>query len=358
MVNAGFFGRAGCWLALVSGAGSALGCEPTFDDRNSEILDRRVLAVRVTPAQAKPDQDVALSALVVDPSGTLRNVALRWSFCNAAKPVAETNDVSAACLELSGDQFQDLGRGISATGKLPKDACRQFGPDVPQRMPGQAAGRPTDPDSTGGFYQPVRVIAPNASSPPIVALAQAGLICGQPSLTGEQLLDYQQRSRANEHPLLANVLVDGDDARPLSVDDGVTSSLSVRRGQRILLRATWPSCPSESQCGDGICGQDETTSDCADDCAEPKGCAGAEPYIYYDPLSRKLVERRESMRVAWFAGAGSFADDHTGRREDEDETFSDGSWTAPKTPGPVHLWVVLRDSRGGIDWQSYVVEVE
>ncbi len=358
MVNQGFRVHPGCWLGLLLGAVGTLGCEPTFADRSSEILDRRVLAVRVTPAQARPDQDVKLSALVVEPSGSLRDVPLRWSFCNAAKPVAETNDVSAACLELSGDQFQDLGRGISAAGKLPKDACRQFGPDVPQRMAGQAPGRPTDPDGTGGFYQPVRVIAPNGSSPPILALAQAGILCGQPSLTGEQLNDYQKRARSNEHPLLANVLVDGDDASPLTLDDGTTDPLPVSAGKRLNLRATWPSCPSESQCGDGICSSDESATDCADDCTQPKGCAGAETYVYYDPLTRKLTDRREAMRVAWFAGSGSFEDDHTGRREDEAETFSDGSWTAPKTPGLAHLWVVLRDSRGGVDWQSYVVDVK
>ena len=358
MVNESFRGRAGCWLGLLLGMVATLGCEPTFDDRNSEILDRRVLAVRVTPAQAKPDQDVKLSALVVEPSGTLHDLALRWSFCTAAKPVAETNDVSAACLEVSGDQFQDLGRGISAAGKIPKDACRQFGPDVPQRMAGQAPGRPTDPDSTGGFYQPVRVIAANGSAAPILALAQAGLTCGQPSLTGEQLLDYQKRARNNEHPTLANVVVDADDATPLTLDDDVTEPLAVSAGKRLKLRASWPACPSQSQCGDGVCGQDETVTECAEDCMQPKGCAGAEAYVYYDPLSRKLVERRESMRVAWFAGAGSFEDDHTGRREDEVETFSDGSWTAPKTAGLVHLWVVLRDSRGGVDWQSYVVDVQ
>jgi hypothetical protein len=103
---------------------------------------------------------------------------------------------------------------------------------------------------------------------------------------------------------------------------------------------------------------DENATDCADDCTTPKGCAGAEPYVYYDPLARSLTDRREAMRVSWFSGAGSFEDDHTGRREDELDSFSDGLWTAPNVAGPAHLWVVLRDSRGGVTWQSYVVEVQ
>jgi hypothetical protein len=76
MVNAGFLVAAGrlSWLAL--GVVSLLGCEPTFDDRNSQILDRRVLGVQALPAQAKPGAEVKLRALVVEPSGTLKNVSL------------------------------------------------------------------------------------------------------------------------------------------------------------------------------------------------------------------------------------------------------------------------------------------
>ena len=343
-------------LCLVLSLGAALGCEPTFTDRNAEVLGRRVLAVRTTPAQAKPGAAVKYSALVVEPSGTLRDFTLDWAFCNAPKPVAETNDVSAACLAASGPQFDSLGRGVTASGTIPKDACRLFGPDVPPSMAGQPAGRPTDPDSTGGFYQPVRVIARDEPEP-ILALAQSALICGLPSLTGEQLLAYQKRVRNNEHPLITNVLMNRDESTPLSVDDG-TAPVRVAKGATVPLRLTWPECPKQSACGDGICSADETSADCADDCMQPKGCLGAETYPYYDPLSRTLVERREAMRVAWFSAAGAFEDDHTGRREDELETYSEGRWTAPQTAGVVHLWAVLRDSRGGVDWQSYVVDVQ
>jgi hypothetical protein len=355
MVN--YAHRAARSAALLLTALGLLACEPTFDDRSSEVQERRVLGVQITPAQAKPGQDVTLRALVVEPGGTLGNFPLDWAFCNAAKPVAETNDVSAECLAFSGEQFESLGRGATAMGKLPKQGCSLFGPDVPPSMAGQAPGRPTDPDSTGSYYQPVRVIAANGTAP-ILALAQAGLTCGLPALTGEQLLDYSRRSRNNEHPELSNVLVDADEGAPLSVDDGVSEPTRVAAGQRLSLRATWPECPSEPSCGDGICGIDELAADCPEDCKTPRGCFGAESYVYYDPLTRKLVDRRESMRVAWFAGAGAFEDDHTGRREDEREAFSDGIWTAPNAAGPVHLWAVLRDSRGGISWQSYVVDVE
>jgi hypothetical protein len=323
----------GPWLLLGALGAGALGCEPTFDDRNSEVLERRVLAIRATPAQVKPSASVKLSALVVEPSGTLKKFALDWAFCKAPKPVAETNDVSALCLEYSGEQLDELGRRATVTGTMPEDACRLFGPDVPPSMADEPAGRPTDPDSTGSYFQPLRVLA-NSEPKPIVALGQVGLICGLPALTGEQLFEYQKRVRVNEHPAISSLLIDGDASQPLSVDDGETTPVSVKAGEQIKLRLTWPECSADA------------------------ACAGAETYVYYDPLARRLVDRREAMRVSWFSGVGSFEDDHTGRREDETDSFSDGSWTAPAAPGLAHLWVVLRDSRGGVDWQSYVVNVE
>lgn len=85
----------------------------------------------------------------------------------------------------------------------------------------------------------------------------------------------------------------------------------------------------------------------------------AEPYVYFDPVTRGLVDRHESMRVAWFATGGSFDADRTGRDEDEHATpSSDDVWTAPDAAGTVHLWVVLRDARGGIDWKAFVVDVQ
>jgi len=58
------------------------------------------------------------------------------------------------------------------------------------------------------------------------------------------------------------------------------------------------------------------------------------------------------MRVSWFATDGSFDQDRTGRDETDMTTATDNDWVAPTTPGVVHLWLVLRDSRGGIDWRA------
>ena len=65
------------------------------------------------------------------------------------------------------------------------------------------------------------------------------------------------------------------------------------------------------------------------------------------------------MRVSWFATRGSFDTDHTGRVESEfAQTSSDNTWVAPAESGPVFMWVVLRDDRGGADWQTFRVDVQ
>jgi hypothetical protein len=65
------------------------------------------------------------------------------------------------------------------------------------------------------------------------------------------------------------------------------------------------------------------------------------------------------MRVSWFASAGTFEHDRSGRPEaDAGSPFSDNAWTAPSEAGDVRLWVVLRDDRGGVGYGSFYVHVE
>ena len=41
----------------------------------------------------------------------------------------------------------------------------------------------------------------------------------------------------------------------------------------------------------------------------------------------------------------------------ETETFTQNSCTAPDVAGPVHLWMVLHDDRGGIDFAQAEIDV-
>ncbi len=151
--------------------------EPEIEDTTSIVTAPRVLAVAVDPPEAAPGSAVTLRVLVADPAGAPGPVA--WSFCTARRRSTESGPVAAECLEESV-ALVALGSGPSATGTLPDTGCRLFGPDRPDPVPGEAASRPTDPDSTGGYYQLVRVDLDGEPS-----LAQARLRCGLPAATSE-----------------------------------------------------------------------------------------------------------------------------------------------------------------------------
>jgi hypothetical protein len=111
-------------------------------------------------------------------------------------------------------------------------------------------------------------------------------------------------------------------------------------------------------CGDGVCGAGEDRNNCADDCATPKGCGGAEEYAWFNPESRRVEPRHESIRVSWFSTAGRFEDAVTGRDEAEfDQTTTGNTWTAPEVAGDTRVWAVIRDARGGQSFRSFLVSV-
>ncbi|AKU92103.1 hypothetical protein [Vulgatibacter incomptus] len=307
-----------CAVGLLAAA-----CSPDLNDRTSILDGPRVLAIRSEPAEAKPGTVVAYRALVgqagSDPS---------WAFCTARKPLAELGPVSTECMQVSGESLVPFGEGFAASGKLPADGCRNFGPEAPTAKPGEPPGRPVDPDVTGGFQQPLRLLVDTPEGPRF-SLGGTRLSCGLAGVTPEQLSEFQHRYVANENPELESVAVVGR-GEALKPGDGKNQ---VRRGEKLALRASWKSC-------------------------EAPPCAGAEPYVVFDPVSRTLVDRRESIRVAWFATAGAFEHDRTGRDGEDPTTFVDNAWTAPDAAGPVQLWVVIRDDRGGVGWLDYHLMVE
>jgi hypothetical protein len=173
------------------------------------------------------------------------------------------------------------------------DACQLFGPDPP---PGNL--RPRDPDQTGGFYQPLRV-----SLGGIVAFDLERVLCDLPSAPIDVAIQFQKLYQPNKNPTLA----------PLSISAA---------GRQLTLTTGW---------GEG----------------------DAEAYVMFDPASGSIVTRREAMRVSWFVTAGTLESDVTGSGEEDTATTTSNTWIAPATGGTAHLWIVLRDSRGGIDFASY-----
>jgi hypothetical protein len=362
-------------VAVVAAVPCISSCKPNLDDTVSIVTSPRLLAVRSTvfadEAETPPGGTVQLAALFVDPAGAASAPSIDWAFCTERKPLAELAPVSPLCLQASGNWFTPLGTGAAVSGVVPANACQLFGPDIPPTPPGQPPPRPVDPDLTGGYYQPVRLLAPG--SEPSVTVVRTRLVCTLASFSADTVAAFRQRYHRNTNPAVFSLHVKGQATNWSAASDASGATNPVVAGQRIVLEVSWPTCPTVDTAGDGFCGPDETgttcstcgpgiavvPSDCCIDtnCVHAHGCAGAERYIALDPPSGALVARREAVGVAWFATAGAFDNDRTGRSGDDPATTSDNGWQAPQAPTQVTLWVVLRDERGGVGWQQYAVDV-
>ncbi len=346
-------------LAAITAASLLASCTPELDDRAFQITGPRLLAIAATPAEAEPKAEVTFRALYVDPEGERAQGDLAWAFCTARKPLTEQGTVSSACVLESGPDLAALGSGASISGVLPDDGCRLFGPDRPAPVAGEPVGRAVDPDPSGGFYQPVRLrVRDGAVS---TAIGAARLACGISGATPEQAIDFGQRYRRNENPAIAALTITRAGSSAVIAPDlpGAEVGATVARGERLTLRAAWDACPTAPACGDGVCGADETLAGCEADCKAPTGCKGSEQYAWFDPESRVVSLRREAIRVAWFTTAGALDTDSGGLAEDEANGHStDNAWTAPSAAGEARIWLVVRDDRGGVGWQSYRVRVE
>ncbi len=347
------------------------GCKPEFSERPSEVENYRVLAIQAEPAEWQRilDPDTGLAkpakyrALVVNPLGTVDKPELEWAFCTLPKPLTELNDVNIKCFQNDPAYIVNVGKGPEASAAVPENTCRQFGPDIPEDQ----SFRPADPDVTGGYYQPLRVLYRPDGGRVIPALGKVRIRCGLPGASQEQITQFNRSYHLNTNPTIERVtaqLPAGEQVLEALEVKPDAEPLVVGPGQTITLRVSWPACPATDVCGDGYCGPTETKENgpgqCEQDCKVERACGGAERYLSFSLETRQLTDVREVMRASWFAvdGGGAFRDDRTGRSADDVATFTDNEYTAPTTPGVYPIWVVLRDDRGGVTWSSVRVRVQ
>lgn len=342
-------------LGLAMGLSGSVGvlagaCKPNLDDTTSIITQTTVLAVQSTPAEAPPAANVSYTALVVDGSGEVQTASLLWDYCNVRNPLSNLGPVAVQCTQAGNSGLTEIGTGLDASGAIPQLACTNFGPNPPPATAGQPAARPVDPDTTGGYYQPVSVFLAGGQ----ILLYDMRLSCGFAGANESAQVDLQARYHLNANPQVASLTAGSTTLTPDSA--GQTNAVAV--GQTLQLEVAWPVCPLTDTCGDGLCGADESVTTCPADCQTPVGCGGAERYVNFDLESQSVVDAREGIQVSWYATAGSFSDDSTGRDATDTNVTSDNSWQAPSQAGTVHLWIVLHDARGGIGWQGYTLALQ
>jgi hypothetical protein len=283
-------------------------CAPKMGNSATLIADERILGVRADPAEAGPSDTVAYTSLVASPSGTVTEQSLLWSLCKLRKPVAENTPVSQDCLT---EDLPLSAQGAQVSIRTPSAACVNFGPLAPPSSSGTL--RPTDPDVTGGYYQPIRLDLGAQQ-----AIFRERLHC---DLAGASLLlsqEYRANYALNQNPNLVSLsALVGE--QPASLD-------ALPAGQRIQLVATW----------------------------SPDS---AETFPVFDSVSQTLAEQREALWLSWFVTAGVFDDSTMGRSSDNATDGSENAWQSPIVPGTVYLWLVLHDSRGGADFAAYTLTV-
>ena len=218
------------------------------------------------------------------------------------------NDVvDPACLQAGGTT--PLGTSAAPLPlTLPSTACRLFGPDTPPQMAGEPPAQSRAPDVTGGYYQPVRADFDGAAT-----IALARIRCALAGASFDVATEYAATYTANRNPSLTSVAAFVDGA-PVALD-------AIAAGSVVTLAAGWTADSPES-------------------------------FPVLDPAAGVLVTHREAMSVSWMATAGAIAAANSGRAEDDPALFATTTWTAPSSPGVVHLFVVLHDSRGGIDFAA------
>jgi hypothetical protein len=145
-----------------------------------------------------------------------------------------------------------------------------------------------------------------------VAFGHVRLRCALPSAPVDIARSFNERYHNNQNPILLEFRL---------ADAGG----GIERGAAVSLSVTWDSASSES-------------------------------YVAYSVRSRLLEDRVEALQVSWFASAGRFCRERSPAAPGR--TSAGVTWRAPESAASVHLWAVLRDERGGVDFLELTLDVQ
>jgi hypothetical protein len=316
---------------------AALACAPNLGPPSSLVNGPRVLAVRGMPPEALPggpsgDGGIAYDLLAVTPDGRLPATSTSWGYCTTPLPPTTNNVLPPLCMD---GGVNSIGPdGATAQAKMPQNACSIYGPDQPPPMMGQPPARPPDPDATGGYYQSL-LIGVTFPGPDGGLYQAAGLERVQCSLKDAPLdvsQEYNTTYVRNQNPTIVGTTaaLDGGSQTPLespAADGGMPTPFAVPVGGTVFFQASWTPTSVES-------------------------------FPVFDPVTRTLITEKEILSVAWYATAGAMEFDLTVREAENTSTIAHNSWVAPDAGGLVHMWIVLRDDRGGVDFQEYALQVQ
>jgi hypothetical protein len=293
----------GCrWFHALALAVIGAGCSPSLDDRPWLITRPTIVGWKAEPPEVATGASVQLEAVVLDPAAATDPTATAWTLCHTPKPPSENRVTAPGCVAPAATP-DAVGDPVSIA--IPSDACRLFGPDVPQPPPGQPTTRARDADATGGYFQPVTVAVGGA-----LAIGLERVACDLPEASLADARAFQAAYHANQNPSLVGLGI-------TAADGGAIDPGAVPAGSRVAIRATWL---------DGA----------------------IETFPVFDRQSRAIVTTAETLTASWYATGGVLDQPATTITDPATLSAATG-WTAPGGATTVELALILRDSRGGSD---------
>lgn len=307
-------------------------------ERRSEVIDRRVLAIRAEPPEFIADgsplpEVVKVSALVVEPNVGSEPVAYEWRTCTRGvalgeetpegRKKGEPDPATSRCDEADPDTL--VASGQNALGEL---SSLEFGMAVPANL-----GPLLQVAASRGF--------------PVSTYVQAQLRVADER--GEGLYAFKRfvvspplpaGRVANKNPRVAALLFDGV---PWPADK--------------VLEVPFNACAEDDKV---------KVADPKDDTKEITTCRHKVTPAY-DPrdseaytvqqFDGQTLDLHEKLRFDWYVTQGSFSDQQTQEQTENaigplKRDSITTRWNEPSDPsGTITLWVVVRDGRGGESWE-------
>lgn len=334
--------RAAMVAACVLAAG-LLGCGTDFSPV-SQVTTLRVLAVQKDKPYAKPGDTVELSMLWHDGSDEApRPIQRAWvAFC-----FNPPGDLFTGCFAdpaRAGDVHAEMGDSV---------ANDRFAFPIPRDI--ISGSRPGSESLRYGLSYVLFAIcagdlslrSPSAEAPfPLSCKDEGGRDLGPEDFVAGYSAIYSYEEITNQNPRITGLEFDGRDVTADCL--GVSC---------VTTPVTEPDCNEGGTC----------IPSCAED-GEPE-CPGYEFRAIVDPKSVELDEASETqsqgpyleqMWVNYHVSSGA-VDSDVKLVNDAVQGFHPEHETvvrAPKKSGPLTLWAIVRDNRGGVDWARFTVGVD
>jgi hypothetical protein len=309
----------GLWDAAPLALCAIIACAPDLTTKASDVVAPRVIGVRADPAEARPGQTVKWTAIVVSPQGFVEEADVRWGMCLAPRGPTDSITVAATCLgrgpktDADGNPlFVKLeNTGVNLSGTVPSDVCKKLGPQLPPVNKDGEPQRAPDPDITGGYQMPLRLVLDYGSDVPDVTFYRQRIKCDLANAPAQVARDYAAKYVLNKHPSIETLQIDGTDLPA----DGAEAD--VPAGKTYTLKVRWPTDSREE-------------------------------YVRVNPETRSLETRTESIDVTWFTDGGSFAHDRTTPASAKGRSATNALTLEASRKDPVHVWILVHDERGGL----------